>query len=147
MRLLLTTLVAALLCLGAGTASADPGLVIGDGAPAAPGTSLRAQMGCEEPATTPVTGPGVTGGPWERDADGHQPWAVFSAVTIAPDAAPGPVTVTATCGGRTLEATITVAAPDTGDKTWRIVGGAAVLLVIVATMVLLQRRHRQTAGR
>ncbi|GAA4925605.1 hypothetical protein EV188_102797 [Actinomycetospora succinea] len=143
MRLLLTTLVAALLALGAGTALADPGLVIGDGAPAAPGTSLRAQMGCEEPATTPVTGPGVTGGAWERDADGHQPWAVFSAVTIAADAAPGPVTVTATCGGRPMEATITVAAPDTGDMTWRIVGGAAVLLVIVAAMVLLQRRRRE----
>jgi len=147
MRLLLTTLVAALLCLGAGTALADPGLVIGDGAPAAPGTSLRAQMGCEEPATTPVTGPGVTGGPWERDADGHQPWAVFSAVTVAHDAAPGPVTVTATCGARTLEATVTVADPDTGSSTLRWLGGAAILLVIVAAMVVLQRRRRQTAGR
>ncbi|MEJ2886229.1 LPXTG cell wall anchor domain-containing protein [Actinomycetospora aeridis] len=148
MRLLLTTLVAALLCLvGGGTALADPGLVIGDGAPAAPGTSLRAQMGCEEAGTTPVTGPGVTGGAWERDADGHQPWAVFSAVTVAADAAPGPVTVTATCGGRPMEATLTVAAPDTGDTTWRVVGGAAILLVIVAAMVLLQRRRKQAAGR
>ncbi|MFC5137376.1 hypothetical protein ACFPK1_03980 [Actinomycetospora rhizophila] len=143
MRLLLTTLVAALLWLGAGTALADPGLVIGDGAPAAPGTSLRAQMPCEEPATTPVTGPGVTGGPWERDADGHQPWAVFSAVTVAADAAPGPVTVTATCGGRPLEATITVA--ETSGSSWRFVGGAAVLLVIVVAMVLLQRRRRAAA--
>jgi LPXTG-motif cell wall-anchored protein len=146
-RLVLTMLVVAFLSLGAGTALADPGLVIGgDGAPAAPGTALRAQMPCEEPATTPVTGPGVTGGPWERDADGHQPWAVFSAVTVAADAAPGPVTVTATCGGRPLEATVTVAAPDTGDTTWRVVGGAALLLVIVAAMILLQRR-RKTAGR
>jgi hypothetical protein len=143
MRLLLTTLVAAVLFLGAGSALADPGLVIGDGAPAAPGTSLRAQMGCEEPATTPVTGPGVTGGAWERDADGHQPWAVFSAVTVAADAAPGPVTVTATCGGRPLEATVTVADTSTGGTTWRVVGGAVLLLVIVAAMVVLQRRRRQ----
>ncbi|MEJ2860855.1 hypothetical protein [Actinomycetospora flava] len=145
MRLLLTTLVAVLFLLGAGTALADPGLVIGDGAPAAPGTSLRAQMGCEEPDTTPVTGPGVTGSPWERDADGHQPWAVFSAVTVAHDAAPGPVTVTATCGGRPLEATITVAAPDSGRSVWRWLGAAALLLVIVAAMVALQRRRKQHA--
>ena len=143
MRLLLTTLVAALLGLVGGTALADPGLVIGDGAPAAPGTSLRAQMGCEEPETTPVTGPGVTGGAWERNADGHQPWAVFSAVTVARDADPGPVTVTATCGGRPMEATLTVAAPDSGSSTLRWLGGAALLLVIVAAMVVLQRRRKQ----
>ncbi|MDD7969458.1 hypothetical protein [Actinomycetospora lemnae] len=140
MRLLLTSLVVALLALGAGTATADPGLVIGDGAPLAPGTSLPAQMGCEEPATTPATGPGVTGTPWERDPEGHQPWAVSSTVTIAADAAPGPVRVTATCGGRPLETTITVA--DTGaGTTWRVLGAAALLLVIVAVMVLLRRRR------
>lgn len=147
MRLLLTTLVAALLCLGAGTALSDPGLVIGDGAPVTPGEPVRAQMGCEEPATTPVTGPGVTGSAWERDPEGHQPWAVFSTVTVATDAAAGPVTVTATCGGRPMEATFTVADTSSGDTTWRLAGGAALILVIVAVMVLLQRRRRTTAGR
>ncbi|GAA4870244.1 hypothetical protein [Actinomycetospora straminea] len=140
MRLLLTSLVVALLALGAGTAAADPGLVIGDGAPLAPGTSLPAQMGCEEPATTPAAGPGVTGTAWERDPEGHQPWAVSSTVTIAADAAPGPVKVTATCGEQRLETTITVA--DTGaGTTWRVLGAAALLLVIVAVMVLLRRRR------
>lgn len=147
MRLLLTTLVAALFCLGAGvgagTALADPGLVIGDGAPLAPGSSLRAQMGCEEPATTPAAGPSVTGTPWERDPEGHQPWAVFSTVTVAADAAPGPVTVTATCGGRPLEATVTVADTGSGSSLLRWLGGAALLLVIVAAMVVLQRRRMQ----
>lgn len=145
MRLLLTTLVAALLCLGAGTALADPGLVIGDGAPLEPGTSLPAQMGCEEAETTPAAGRGVTGTPWERDPEGHQPWSVSSTVTIAADAGPGPVRVTATCGGSPLETTVTVA--DTGaGTTWRVLGAAALLVVVVAAMVLLQRRRR-TAGR
>ena len=145
-RLVLTMLVVALLSLGAGTALADPGLVIGDGAPVAPGASVAAQMGCEDPATTPAVGPGVAGGPWERDPEGHQPWSVSSTVTVAADAAPGPVTVTATCGGRPLEATLTVADTGSGDMTLRILGGAAVLLLVVAAMILLQRRRRQQAG-
>jgi hypothetical protein len=149
-RVLLTTLVAILLALlvplGVGTAAADPGLVIGgDGAPVAPGATVPAQMGCEDPATTPATGPGVTGGAWTRDPEGHQPWSVSSTLTVAPDAAPGPVTVTATCGGRPLTATLTVA--DTGGiGPWRVVGAAVVLLLIVAAMVLLRRRRRATAG-
>jgi hypothetical protein len=148
-RVLLTTLVVALLALlallalGAGTALADPGLVIGDGAPVAPGASVPAQMGCEDPATTPAGGPGVTGTPWERDPEGHQPWSVSSTVTVAADASPGPVTVTATCAGRPLTATLTVAGTGSGATTARILGGAAVLLVVVAAMVLLQRRRRR----
>jgi hypothetical protein len=146
-RLVLTMLVVAFLSLGAGTALADPGLVIGgDGAPVAPGATVSAQMGCEDPATTPAAGPGVTGGPWERDPEGHQPWAVSSTLTVAADASPGPVIVTATCAGRPLEATLTVADPGSGGTTLRVLGGAAVLLVVVAAMILLQRR-RKTAGR
>ena len=146
-RVLLTAIVVALLCLGAGTALADPGLVIGgDGGPVAPGATVPAQMGCEEPATTPANGPGVTGTPWERDPEGHQPWSVSSTLTVAPDAAGGPVTVTATCGGRPLTATLVVAGTGAGGMTWRFVGGAAVLLVIVAAMVLLQRRRRRAAA-
>lgn len=148
-RVLLTALVVALLSLGAGMALADPGLVVGDGAPVAPGATVPAQMGCEDPVTTPVTGPGVTGGPWQRDPEGHQPWAVFSTLTVAPDAAPGPVTVTATCGGRPLSATLTVAGTAAGTGggvgTGRILAGAAVLLVVVAVMVLLRRRRRRTS--
>lgn len=144
-RLLLTTLVVALLSLGAGTALADPGLVIGDGTPVAPGATVPAQMGCEDPATTPAVGPGVTGGPWQRDPEGHQPWAVSSTVAVAPDAAPGPVTVTATCGGRPLTATLTVADTGAGGTTARLLGGAAILLVVVAAMVLIQRRRRRSA--
>jgi hypothetical protein len=143
-RLVLTMLVVAFLSLGAGTALADPGLVIGDGAPVAPGATAAAQMGCEEPETTPVGGPGVTGGPWERDPEGHQPWSVSSTLTVAADAAPGPVTVIATCGGRPLTATLTVADTGSGATTLRVLGGAAVLLVIVAAMLLLQRRRRVT---
>ncbi|GAA4805196.1 hypothetical protein GCM10023200_48220 [Actinomycetospora chlora] len=146
-RVLLTTLVAVLLAvlvgLGAGTAAADPGLVIGgDGAPVAPGATVPAQMGCEDPATTPAAGPGVAGSAWVRDPEGHQPWSVSSTLTVAPDAEPGPVTVTATCGGRPLTATLTVAGSGIGP--WRIVGAAVVLLLIVAAMVLLQRRRRRT---
>ena len=143
-RLVLTMLVVAFLSLGAGTALADPGLVIGDGAPVAPGATVAAQMGCEEEVTTPAGGPGVTGGPWQRDPEGHQPWSVASTLTVAADAAPGPVTVTATCGGRPLEATLTVADTGSGATTLRVLGGAAVLLVIVAAMLLLQRRRRVT---
>jgi hypothetical protein len=143
-RLVLTMLVVAFLSLGAGTALADPGLVIGDGAPVAPGATVAAQMGCEEPATTPAGGPGVTGGPWQRDPEGHQPWSVSSTLIVAADAAPGPVTVTATCGGRPLTATLTVADTGSGATTLRVLGGAAVLLVIVAAMLLLQRRRRVT---
>jgi hypothetical protein len=145
-RVLLTTLVVALLAvvaLGAGTALADPGLVIGDGAPVAPGATVPAQMGCEDPATTPAGGPGVTGTPWERDPEGHQPWSVSSTLTVAADASPGPVTVTATCAGRPLTATLTVAGTGSGGTTARVLGGAAVLLVVVAAMVLLQRRRRR----
>lgn len=123
-------------------AVADPGLVIGDGAPVAPGATVRAQMGCEEPTTAPATGPGVTGGPWERDPEGHQPWAVSSTLTVAPDAAPGPVTVTATCGDRPLTASLTVADIGSGVTTARLLAAAAVLLAVVAVMVLLQRRRR-----
>jgi hypothetical protein len=143
-RLVLTMLVVAFLSLGAGTALADPGLVIGDGAPVAPGATVAAQMGCEDAATSPAGGPGVTGGPWQRDPEGHQPWSVSSTLTVAPDAAPGPVTVTATCGGRPLTATLTVADTGSGATTLRVLGGAAVLLVIVAAMLLLQRRRRVT---
>jgi hypothetical protein len=143
-RLVLTMLVVAFLSLGAGTALADPGLVIGDGAPVAPGATVTAQMGCEDAATTPAVGPGVTGGPWQRDPEGHQPWSVSSTLTVAADAAPGPVTVTSTCGGRPLSATLTVADTGSGATTLRVLGGAAVLLVIVAAMLLLQRRRRVT---
>jgi len=143
-RLVLTMLVVAFLSLGAGTALADPGLVIGDGAPVAPGATVAAQMGCEDAATTPAGGPGVTGGPWQRDPEGHQPWSVSSTLTVAADAAPGAVTVTATCGGRPLTATLTVADTGSGGTTLRVLGGAAVLLVIVAAMLLLQRRRRVT---
>jgi hypothetical protein len=143
-RLVLTMLVVAFLSLGAGTALADPGLVIGDGAPVAPGATVAAQMGWEDAATSPAGGPGVTGGPWQRDPEGHQPWSVSSTLTVAPDAAPGPVTVTATCGGRPLTATLTVADTGSGATTLRVLGGAAVLLVIVAAMLLLQRRRRVT---
>jgi len=126
-------------------AVADPGLVIGDGAPVAPGATVPAQMGCEEPATAPATGPGVTGGPWQRDPEGHQPWSVSSTLTVAPDAAPGPVTVTATCGGRPLTATLTVAETGSGGTVARVLGGAAILLAVVAAMVLLQRRRRRAS--
>ena len=126
-------------------AVADPGLVIGDGAPVVPGTTVSAQMGCEEPTTAPATGPGVTGGPWVRDPDGHQPWSVSSTLTVAADAAPGPVTVTATCGDRPLTATLIVADSGAGGTTLRWLGGAAVLLVVVGVMVLLRRR-RASAG-
>jgi hypothetical protein len=146
-RVLLTTLVAVLLALGAGTAAADPGLVIGgDGAPVAPGATVPAQMGCEDPSTTPATGPGVSGTPWERDPEGHQPWSVSSTLTVAPDASAGPVTVTATCGGQPLTATLTVAGTGTGGTTVRVLVGAAILLVVVGVMVLLQRRRRQRGG-
>lgn len=127
-------------------AVADPGLVIGDGAPVAPGATVSAQMGCEEPTTTPATGPGITGGPWLRDPEGHQPWSVSSTLTVAADAAPGPVTVTATCGDRPLTATLTVADPGSGGTTVRLLVGAAILLVVVGVMVLLQRRRRRASA-
>jgi hypothetical protein len=117
---------------------------VGHGSAVVPGATVPAQMGCEDPVTTPATGPGVTGGPWTRDPEGHQPWSVFSTLTVAPDAAPGPVTVTATCGGRPLSATVMVAGTGSGGTTARLLGAVAVLLVVVAAMVLLQRRRRRT---
>ena len=140
-RALLTVLLTVVFSLGLSSAAlADPGLIVGDGTPVAPGTMVRAQMGCESPDTTPVAGEGVTGSPWRRDAEGHQPWAVFSDVTVGADADAGPVTVTASCGGVTQSATITVAG--TGPSAWTWAGGALALLAIAAVMVLLLRRRR-----
>jgi hypothetical protein len=145
-RVVLAMVVVLVLSLTGGPgAVADPGLVIiGDGAPVAPGTTVSAQMGCEEPTTAPATGPGITGGPWLRDPEGHQPWSVSSTLTVAADAAPGPVTVTATCGDRPLTTTLIVADSGAGSTTLRWLGGAAVLLVVVGVMVLLRRRRAST---
>ncbi|WP_433785467.1 hypothetical protein ACQPX6_03555 [Actinomycetospora sp. CA-101289] len=146
MRVVLAMVVVLVFSLTGGPgAVADPGLVVGDGAAVAPGATVGAQMGCEEPTTAPATGPGITGSPWQRDPEGHQPWSVTSTLTVAPDAAPGPVTVTATCGDRPLTATLTVADAGSGTTVRLLVGGA-ILLVVVAAMVLLQRRRRAAAG-
>jgi hypothetical protein len=53
---------------------------------------------------SPVLAIGIVQG----DPAGHQPWHLFGAATVRPDAAPGRYQISATCGADELSAAFTV---------------------------------------
>lgn len=71
-----------------------------------PGDRLSVEIACDvQPGA--IRSMALTATTPQRNADGHQPWALFATATVRPVAA-GRYPVTVTCGGQQLATTLTV---------------------------------------